>query len=149
MSGQPRVVELTELPACEPNVSNAAALVLNGDAYVTYDTQAPDDPIALLRFASVVTLHAPGPNDEAFHNHRWYSLGLKPYTLQEVVNSPWIDELRAQQHKDRLLCLRPGLRHFVLALKETTVDVLAVGVVLVGRFASHTEAIRSALAPAR
>lgn len=138
-----RVVECTDLPLCQPNVSDASSLHIGQIAYVAYDTD--DDGVALLRFDACVQILT-GPNDEAFHRHRYYPLGLKHYTIQELVNSPWIAELSATLDRDGRVDRMPGMRHFVLALKECSVDAAAESVRCIGAFRSHSEAMRAAIA---
>jgi hypothetical protein len=141
-----RVVECTNLPLCEPNDSDASSLHMDRIGYVAYDTD--DDGVALVRFDGCVQILS-GPNDEAFHHHRYYSLGLKHYTIQEIVGSPWIAELSAILDRDGSVERLPGVRHFVLALKEGSVDVAAESARSVGVFDSHQEAMRAAIALAR
>lgn len=142
---QLKAIECTNLPACHPDLSDATSLHMREIGFVAYDTE---DEIALLRFDGCVQMLM-GPNDEAFHNHRFYPLGLKHYTIQEIVSSPWIAELSRILDRDGRADSLPGTRHFVLALKECAVDVAASSVDCIGRFASHAEALNAAIALAK
>jgi hypothetical protein len=150
----PAVTELPDLPPCEPNVSTAS--VLTGSrrggthsAWIAYDAQGldwpnDDDVVALVRLDDVAHLVTNGPNDEAFHNHPFYRFGLRPYAIQELVDSPWIAMTLSMLHKDRVPTNIRGRRHFIFALKENTVDCLAASAVFVGYFPTHSDAIAAA-----
>lgn len=137
-----RVIECTDLPRCQPNISRASSLHMGLLGFVAYDAE---DAVALVRFDGCVQILA-GPNDEAFHRHRYYSHGLKHYTIQELIDSPWIEELSKTLDRDGRVDQMPGMRHFVLAIKECAVDVAAELASCVGMFASHAEAMRAATA---
>jgi len=109
-------------------------------ALVAYDVQTPVDAVALLRFDRCLHLATNGPNDEALHRHRYFSFGLKHYTIQEILHSPWIPELSAKLDRDGREDRWPEARHFVLALKENTVDVAADSVTVIGVYPSWTAA---------
>jgi hypothetical protein len=155
----PNAIKLTDLPPCEPNVSTAS--VLTGSrrggghsAWIAYDAKGPDWPnsdevVALVRLDDVAQLVTNGPNDEAFHNHPFYRFGLRPYALQELVDSPWIAMTLSMLHKDRVPTNTRGRRHFVFALKESTVDCLAASAVFVGYFPTHVDAIAAACSEVR
>ncbi len=144
----PRVVELADLPRLCPNTSDASILVHGSNAFVAYDLWPEEWTAALVKFEGLSHLIANGPNDEAFHNHPYYSLGLKCCALQEIVNSPWIQKVSAIVHKDGHPGWLPDARHFVLAFKETTVDVLASSFSPVGVFQGRTAAMSAAIAVA-
>lgn len=97
-------------------------------------------------FHGCSTIDPDGPNDEAFHNLPWFGLGLQHYTLQEIIESPWVRERARIRHKDGIYV--PGMvdrgRHFVLAFKENTIECIASSYELVGSF----ETVRMAEAEA-
>jgi hypothetical protein len=149
------VVELIDLPVCEPNVSDAIVLVSTAAgfrmAFVAFDTWDPDRPdqprgVALVRFDRIRQVIARGPNDEALHRHPFFSLGLRHYTLQEIVHSPWNALVSSLLDKDGRVNRCEDARHFVLAFKETCVDVLADGYALIGIFPSQDTALSAARA---
>lgn len=151
---KPPAIKLPDLPPCEPNVSTAS--VLTGfrsggarSAWIAYDAKGPDwpndgDVVALVRLDDVAQLVTNGPNDEAFRNHPFYHHGLRHYTIQELIDSPWIAMTLSMLHKDRVPTNTRGRRHFVFALKETTVDCLAALAAFVGFFPTHGDAIAAA-----
>lgn len=150
----PTAIKVNNLPPCEPNVSTAS--VLTGSrrgslhsAWIAYDAKGPDWPndddiVALVRLDDVAHLVTNGPNDEAFHNHPFYRFGLQHYAIQELVDSPWIAMTLSMLHKDRVPTNTRDRRHFIFALKETTVDCIAVSATFVGYFPSHSDAMAAA-----
>lgn len=85
------------------------------------------EQVAILRFRSPLA-HAFGPpNDEAISGHPYYGLGLLPYAAFEVHGSEWVNELRGRNrvhpnHRDEHY---EGLRHFILAFHDSTLEVIA------------------------
>lgn len=142
---KPEVVECGQMPACDPNSSTASSLHIGTDGFVAYDSQAD---VILLKCEGCIQIVA-GPNDEAFHRHRFYALGLHHDAIQELTNSPWIQELSTTFDRDGLSDRLPGGRHFVLALKECSVDIAAKSIEAIGRYASHHDAMRAALTLAK
>lgn len=139
-----RVIELTSVPRSDSNIADASVLVLRDATYISYEART-DPEIALMRFNHPRRVITNGPNDEGFHRHPYASLGLEYYRIQEIVDSPWIAEVSASCHKDGRPDWLIGCRHFVVALKETTVDVAAEDVAFVGLFCTHAEAMRHAI----
>lgn len=144
-NARPSVVELAELPRAASCCADALAIWSGSVAYVSYEVHSPEGRFALLRFDGTRLVVGPGPNDEAFHNHPLYQFGLQHYAIQELRHSPWIPELHGILHKDGVRPARSDLRHFVLALKECSVDVIAESVRVVGEFASCEAAMLSAV----
>ncbi len=145
----PTFVEIKDLPECCPNTSSATVLAYPGTILLMYESKGSDwpdcdDSWAVIRFHRCGPYHGGGPNDEAAHNHRLYKHGLLLYALQEVLNSPWLREQNAINHRDGIpdspLARR---RHFILALKETLFECAADGYSLVGQFNSYQAASRA------
>jgi hypothetical protein len=145
---EPSFVEIKDLPTCCPGTSSATVLAYSGTVRLMYETRDspwPDsDSWAVIRFHDCGPYHGGGPNDEAVHNHRLYKHGLLGYSIQEVLNSPWLREQNALKHRDgnpdTPLARR---RHFILALKETLFECAADGYSLVGEFNSSEAAYRA------
>lgn len=148
----PRVAELTDLPRCDPNLS--AGSVFKAQArkglVVVYESQGPGWPDsehwAVVCFSPCACVVCGGPNDEALGNHPLFASGLRFYTLQEVIDSPWLAERCRIQDKDA----NPHppwwlgrCRHFVLAFKENTVEVMAERYELLGQYVSRSVAMES------
>ncbi len=144
----PSFVEIKDLPTCCPGTSSATVLAYPGTVRLMYETRDspwPDsDSWAVIRFHDCGPYHGGGPNDEAAHNHRLYKHGLLVYSIQEVLNSPWLREQNAINHKDGNPDTRLARRrHFILALKETLFECAANGYSLVGEFNSSEAAYRA------
>ncbi|MFO0856907.1 MAG: hypothetical protein U0640_06080 [Phycisphaerales bacterium] len=140
----PHFEVLPGLPTPCSNTSSASVLVLGTDAFVAYERgDQADESIALLKFSGCRRVVTGGPNDEAMGNHRFCKFGLRFYCLQLLIDSPWIDEVLKELHKDRTPAANIELHHFVLTLKEDTVDVLATTVQLAGTYSSHKAAMKA------
>jgi hypothetical protein len=140
----PQVVRIEGLPLCDSCVSSAHIVDLSTGVFIAYESIG-DPSIALLFFPRVAAMLSHGPNDEAMHRHRFSGQGLQHYEIQEVLNSPWRAEVAAVNDKDGLCTKYAAKRHFVLALKEATVDILADDIVLRGLFPSVPAAMNSAI----
>ena len=146
-SKQPRFVELADLPEADPNLASVFGIPCGAKLYVIYGTASddPSDPsedesCAVVMFNNCESFLGRGPNDEAIRNHPLYGQGLMSYTIQEVCDSPWVDELVRMRHKDGLPLFRNGQRHFLFALKEGSLELTAGSYSLVGQFSSYGEA---------
>lgn len=69
------------------------------------------------------------PNDETIGGHPLVAYGLGPYDFFEVINSPWIEDLRNAnrvhpRHSDALFS---GRRHFIATFKDVTFEVVCRG----------------------
>lgn len=142
----PHFEELPGIPTPCSNTSSASVLVVGTDAFVAYERgDQADEPVTLLRFSGCRRVVTGGPNDEAIGNHRFYKFGLRFYSIQLLIDSPWIDEILKELHKDRTPAANIELQHFVLTLKEDTVDVLATTIKLAGTYSSHKTAMKAAV----
>src|SRR5215470_4785613 len=150
VAGQVR--ELVDVPACDPNVSEARVTSDGRAVVIVYESKTegwPDvESCSAVRFDGCSWFACGGPTDEAFGNHPLYSLGLQPYALQEVVASPFIATRAAIEARTARLrsILETSQRHFVFALKEGTFECLAKSYSLIGTFPTLAEAIEAARA---
>jgi hypothetical protein len=139
----PCVIELTDLPKCEPNISLARVISGRGTVDVIYELWG--ERFARVQFSGCSWFSLGGPNDEALRNHPLFSLGLKPYTLQEIVDSPFARERARVQHKDGLVLDRFLRRHFVFALKEDCFECFASSYSLIGTYDDEQSALSRAV----
>jgi hypothetical protein len=139
----PRVEVLADLPKCDVALSYGMVAMKGPDAFVVYEIQAKRNPPR----CAVVCFHQwelfdKGPNDHAQHNHPLRGLGLQPYRLQEIVDSPLVRERVRMHHEDGVHV--PGMfdqgRHFVLNFHDNSIECIAAGYELVGTFMSAEEA---------
>jgi len=66
------------------------------------------------------------PNDEVLSSHPMWAYGLRSYGIYEVLNSPWIEEIKHSNrihphHSDTLF---ENDRHFIISYKDHTLDVI-------------------------
>lgn len=129
-----RVVTLDLGVEWEPNAPEA--MLLSDDSARALLALSPHPHDSDLRMVVIVwtgaraTLMQP-PNDEALSGHRLYDKGLAEVRWAgEVLDSAWIEQLEHQNrvHPSHDPTRFSTLRHFVLPLKEDTVEVVARGV---------------------
>jgi hypothetical protein len=115
----------------DPNVPEAQLTATdNGETWLSLlarDDDADQRPVTLLWRGSVATRMEP-PNDEAAEGHRLYDAGLRDVVwVGEVLDSNLVIELERlnRVHPRRDAARYAGLRHWVVPLKECTVEVVA------------------------
>jgi hypothetical protein len=150
-SKRPRIVELNDLPKANPNTASVVPIVCGAGVYAVYqvasDDLSDDAPCAVVSFEGCLSFLGDGPNDEALHNHPLFKCGLQPYAIQEVLDSPWVEERARLLHKDGNPHLfGDGQRHFIFALKENSFECAARSYSLLGSFPSYQEARDAVLA---
>ena len=88
----------------------------------------PDQRVVVLVWEGVYSTRMEGPNDEAGGGHRLYGIGLREVQwMGEVLDSELIAELemRNRVHERHDPNRFAGYRHWVVALKGKTVEVVA------------------------
>jgi hypothetical protein len=117
---------------------------------LVYESNGPGwpdaDSWAVILFTGCWEHRSGGPNDEALRRHPLTSLGLQPYTLQEVVDSPWrVERGRISDKDGDPLRMLGRTRHFIAALKMGMFECLARHVQTLGTFSSLPRAVDAAL----
>lgn len=94
-----------------------------------------DVGVAIVEFTECAGLQFGYPNDEGLPEHPLYEHGLADLasTVGEVLESAWARDVGAQMHAsaERIWATRgavpslPTLRHFIVPLKERTLECLA------------------------
>lgn len=143
------VRQLPDVPPSDSNVQDMDFIASGPSVVLIYEIAGNHewmDQHVCVEFHGVRKVVGGLPNDEAFQNHPLYKYGLEYYGDQEIVNSPWIEEqLRIADRDGNVNEARwRELRHFVFALKEDTVEVLAEGYKVHGPFVELSEARRHA-----
>ena len=119
-----------------PNVPDARLLVHDdGETRLALRPHIddPDQRFVMLVWHSSFTSRMEPPNDEARSGHRLYNSGLREVLwLGEVHESALIDDLeRRNRVHDRHNPARfADLRHWIIPLKECTVEVVARSLVV-------------------
>lgn len=145
------VKELSDLPSPSTYGEETGVFHASGRALVIYEiselakSQGYAHECALVEFFGCRRVLTGGPNDEALGRHPAAKWGLHFYSIQEIVDSPMIAEQERTLHKDGKVGLHPRFRHFVLAMKEDTVDVFAKDYRLVGMFPNRPSAMTAAV----
>ena len=145
------VVELSDLPPPEPNTQDVVLLRVDHATFVTYEVNPysghPMQGHVLIRLLACTTFQGGGPNDDALDNHPAAHFGLRPYAVQEVVNSPWITERLRIQNKDGVASpeMVQSCRHIVFAFKEGLLECIIRGYEVVGVFTTRKEALLRAV----
>lgn len=146
-----RVVELRDLPPADPNCASVVPIICGRAVYAVYlvasGGESDDGPYAVVAFDGCRSFLGGGPNDEALHRHPLFEHGVMHYAIQEIVDSPWVEERARLLHKDG----DPGFfgdgqRHFLFALKEDSFECMANGYSLLGVYPSYGEARSAVLA---
>ena len=96
------------------------------EARVTYYVWGGDEETTVT-FAGVYALLFGAPNDEAFDGHPLAERGLAPYGAFEIERSSWIRALERMNrvHEAHRAASLEGLRHFVIAFHDSTLECVA------------------------
>jgi len=96
------------------------------DAAVSPFNRVPVDQICSIRFSQCI-IHTLGhPTDETLASHPYAEDGLTLYTLQEVMDSPWAEDLM-NDHSIHPLHNEADwkeYRHFILPFKDSCFEVV-------------------------
>lgn len=86
-----------------------------------------DEYVAVVTFYHYTSLKFGMPNDEAINGHRYYKLGLQPYTNYEVQNSEWIKELETMNrvHPRHDPARYSAFKHFIFCFHDSIFEIVA------------------------
>jgi hypothetical protein len=115
----------------------------NGTYVSVVSSDSPDEAIAIVAFQNQVCHLFGPPNDEAFAGHPLAARGLRPYTVNEVAKSSWIQDL------ERMNAVHPRHRsgylnschHYIFAFHDSTFECVAEGFTV----QMHRGSLRSAV----
>jgi hypothetical protein len=130
----------------DPGAPDAVLVTMDFGPTVLALEAHPDDPdqrCVVLHWLGVQAAVMEPPNDEALAGHRLYDRGLaKVDWCGEVVHSAWIADLirRNEVHDRHSPALFDGLRHYIVPLKESVVEVVATSVAVHRRAGDTREA---------
>ena len=87
---------------------------------------AEDSGVVTVKFEKYRQFKFGSPNDEAIGGHPYASFGLRPYAIQEVLNSDWVEFLRKQNsihpsHDDKWF---ESSRHFIFFFHDTCFEIV-------------------------
>ncbi len=121
----PRIVIVEDWPLPD-TVTPAIVCRMPSTLLIAYGTG--EDQVAVVRFSHGGTVKVGGPNDEALRGHPLHPFGLQPYAIHRVESSPWLDELERLNSihpRHSAARFRADKVHYVFALKEETIEVMA------------------------
>jgi hypothetical protein len=99
----------------------------DGSSVRVVSPESKDEPVALVSFNTPYVHYFGPPNDEAISGHPLFKIGLKPYSVFEVINSLWIDEIEkmnsvhSYHNKDRF----SSLKHFIFSFHDSVFECVA------------------------
>lgn len=85
-----------------------------------------DEGISTVKFSQFAQYKFGNPNDEAISGHPYYKNGLQAYTIQEVKESDWVEELRKMNsvhpcHKDEHF---KKYKHFIFFFHDSCFEIV-------------------------
>lgn len=124
---------------CFPELAVSGPLLIADDGRLVFSFNATrlaadgyhreDAGRAVVRVPSCLAFKFGYPNDEARPGHPLYARGFVGTAVYEVLDSSWVAEL-ARQNQVRFPdsdVTKWGMRHFLFAFHETTLEVLCRG----------------------
>ncbi|UCF96944.1 MAG: hypothetical protein JSV89_17470 [Spirochaetaceae bacterium] len=115
----------------EPSISEGLVkqnregqLVLGFDALCTNSEELLEDVFVTLEFDRIYDFKLGGPNDEGLRWHPLINRGLQAYSCLEVLNSTWVDQVKAQNGVAFPDSETRKVRHFIFTFKENTFECL-------------------------
>lgn len=98
----------------------------NWDGSTINVRSSTDEGIVTIRFSKYAQFKFGSPNDESISGHLLYNFGLRPYTIQEVEKSTWIEELIKMNsvhpyHKDSLF---DRYRHYIFFFHDSCFEIV-------------------------
>ncbi len=99
----------------------------NWNGKTTHMRTDQDEGIVTVKFNRFEQFKFGSPNDEAMSGHPLYELGLKPYSIQKVIDSEWIKELKNMNsvhpyHKDELF---EKYEHFIFFFHDRCFEIVS------------------------
>jgi len=85
------------------------------------------EEIAVIHFSSFRKFKFGSPNDEALGGHPFIGLGLQPYQVHRIENSPWLAELERRNaihpRHDKQRFLRNAV-HYFFTFQDSTLECI-------------------------
>ena len=101
----------------------------NWDGTSVHMRTEKDEGIVTVKFDRFAQFKFGSPNDEAISGHPLYKLGLEAYSIQKVIGSDWVNELKKMNsvhpyHKDESF---EEYEHFIFFFHDTCFEIVAKG----------------------
>jgi hypothetical protein len=86
-----------------------------------------DRGVAVVTFPGFLIYKFGYPNVEALQGHPYYSLGFRSYSLFEVIDSDWVQDIeqRNRIHPRHNRERYKAYRHFLIAFEDSTFECIA------------------------
>jgi len=99
----------------------------NWDGTTVHMRTEDDNGIVTVKFDRFAQFKFGSPNDETISGHPLYKLGLEAYSIQKVIDSEWIKELKKMNsvhpyHKDELF---EKYEHFIFFFHDRCFEIVA------------------------
>jgi hypothetical protein len=113
--------------------------------------ERPDATTQTAEFVGCTLVKFGFPNDEVQHGLAFWELGLKHYAVHEILDSPWLNELRTVEaaHSAAPAVAFAESRHFVLTFHDSTLEAIARDIVPLERYERTHDALEAMAAVAR
>jgi hypothetical protein len=101
----------------------------DGSTIRLVDSDAEDEPVAVLSVQSCRAHTFGPPNEEAIGGHRLAKLGLEPFAAFEVPGSNWIADMerRNRVHPNHRSSQFSTLRHFIFTFHDSVLEFVSEG----------------------
>jgi len=101
----------------------------NWDGTTVHHRDKADSGVITIEFERVGQYKFGSPNDEAIDGHPYYSLGLRPYSIFEVEDSDWIEQLRRMNsvhpyHRDEVF---DCYHHYIFFFHDSCFEIVCYG----------------------
>lgn len=101
--------------------------IQNCDGKSVHVRSSEDQGIVSIKFPLFKHFKFGRPNDEAIEGHPLYHLGLKPYAIQKLENSDWIEKLRKMNtvHPNHSDSMFEGLQHYIFFFHDRCFEIVS------------------------
>jgi len=88
------------------------------------DDRTLEEKIARFNFKHCQQLRFGSPNEDLLSSHYLYKQGLESYSIFEVRDSSWIDELKTTLYSNSRLNVLEGYKHLVFCFHDSTFECI-------------------------
>lgn len=136
------VIEVDDL-AWDAGAPAPVLMASEGRTLFAFDARLADEYYRrVAEFVGCTSVRFGFPNDEALAGHPLYGNGLSFYAAHEVIDSRWLEELRAveRHHPEAAPMPFADARHYLLTFHDSTLEAIARDIRVVASFVSDAEA---------
>jgi hypothetical protein len=129
--------EVVDLPLLSWSAGAPRPFLVSSETRTLFGFYAPDDGITddqvrVAEFVGCFSVRFGFPNDEVLNGHPLWGRGLEFYAAHEVLDSPWLTELRQIElhHEQAPAVPFAEAKHFLLTFHDSTLEAIADAVVV-------------------